>query len=323
MRRGPWIGIAAVAWVLATALCVQAGDDAGPVLLRWKLRAGQALVVELTQQTKSQVAFSGKVADTTIDLTMRLGWAVTAAADEKITIQQKIERVTARLTTPQGGTGQFDSAAASKASGPARQLADALQPLMGAEVEVTISPRGELLAARPLNKAAEHILAGGASSRVAGGAKADATDKGAGESGLSRTSLQQLLRQSFVVFPERKVAIGESWDSATDLETVAGPLVQTLTYRLADVSQQSGDTVGRLAFSAQLAPRPIATASATAGRVSLKSHEQQGSILFSLDRGYLTSAEQTQKLVTERPYRDVTIVVTLSSTQQTTVKTVE
>ncbi|HEX5106410.1 MAG TPA: hypothetical protein VFV87_21470, partial [Pirellulaceae bacterium] len=55
-------------------------------------------------------------------------------------------------------------------------------------------------------------------------------------------------------------------------------------------------------------------------KLSLKSHEQSGHIDFSLDQGRLVSAEQSQKLATERRYRETTIAVTLSSKQTTTMR---
>jgi hypothetical protein len=56
---------------------------------------------------------------------------------------------------------------------------------------------------------------------------------------------------------------------------------------------------------------------------TIKEHAQSGVILFSTDQGRVVSAEQTQKLTTERPHRDTTIVVTLQSKQTTTLQSQE
>jgi len=56
------------------------------------------------------------------------------------------------------------------------------------------------------------------------------------------------------------------------------------------------------------------------GKLNVKSHGQSGTILFAPEQGRVAEAEQTQKLVTERSYRETTIVVTLSSKQKTTVR---
>ena len=54
-------------------------------------------------------------------------------------------------------------------------------------------------------------------------------------------------------------------------------------------------------------------------KFNIKDHQHSGTVLFSIEDGRLVEIDQTQKLVTERPYRETTIVVTLSSTQKTTV----
>jgi hypothetical protein len=55
-------------------------------------------------------------------------------------------------------------------------------------------------------------------------------------------------------------------------------------------------------------------------RLTIKDHQQQGTIEFAVDEGRVTSAEQTQKLVTERDYQGTKITVTLESRQTTTVE---
>jgi hypothetical protein len=56
---------------------------------------------------------------------------------------------------------------------------------------------------------------------------------------------------------------------------------------------------------------------------TIKEHAQSGTVRFSIDQGRVVSAEQEQKLITERPYRETTIVVSLSSKQTTTIKPVK
>ncbi|HMC10600.1 MAG TPA: hypothetical protein VKH44_04895, partial [Pirellulaceae bacterium] len=102
----------------------------GQTLLRWKLKPGEALAVEIEQHTDSQVAFSGKTAATKIYLTLKLGWQVTAADNENFTIRQTVERIQQKITTPQAATIEYDSAATGRPSGQARDLAEAHKPLV-------------------------------------------------------------------------------------------------------------------------------------------------------------------------------------------------
>jgi len=93
------------------------------------------------------------------------------------------------------------------------------------------------------------------------------------------------------------------------------------------MDERDGQPIARLEMTAKLDPVAAAVPPAklppgkkpAPGKLAVKSHEQSGTILFAVNQGRVSEAEQTQKLVTERLYREATIVVTLSSQQKTTV----
>jgi Family of unknown function (DUF6263) len=279
--------------------------------LRWKLEPRQSFAVEMHQETQSQVAFSGKSAATKIDLDVRLKWTVTAADDRQITLKQSVQRIGVKLATPQGASVDYDSDVRTRPMGLARDLAASLQPLVGAELEIAMNPRGEILEAKPLNDAAKALLSG----KEAGGEGIEA----------SRTAVQELLREPLLVLPEKEVAADDTWTTTTDLTTAAGPLKHETTYRLAGTVGQGGQQLYKITWTSKLTPRAAAAPGGQppGANISIKSHEQTGTSLFSSDEGRVAEAEQTQKLLTERSYRDTTIAVTLSSTQKTTVKPIQ
>src|SRR5258707_9041914 len=82
---------------------------AAQTLLRWKLKPGESLAVEMEQETQSHVAFGGKSATTKIELNLRLRWTVAAADEKEITFKQSIQRIQIKLTTPQGAPVEYDS----------------------------------------------------------------------------------------------------------------------------------------------------------------------------------------------------------------------
>jgi Family of unknown function (DUF6263) len=305
----------ASSWLLVGMVaCAWPSVASGQTLLRWKLKAGESLNVEVQQETESQVAFSGKSTTTKIDLTVELGWLVTAADDKGIKLKQTIKGVKLKLQSPQGGLIDYDSAAAARPAGQAREVADSIKPLIGTEIELTMSDRGEIVAAEPVNKLAEELLA--------------AEGQPQEQKAFSRTAIQQLLRQSLVILPEKAVAANDEWKNTSNLAGAAGNYQQVTTYRLAGISDQGGQPIARLEMTAKLDPAAAATPSAklpsgkrpTVGKLTVKSHQQSGTVLFAPEQGRVVEAEQTQKLVTERPYRETTIVVTLSSKQKTTVR---
>jgi hypothetical protein len=293
-----------VAMLLAVAFSQEAS---GQTLLRWKLRAGESFGLVIHQETKSEVAFSAKSATTNIVLDVSLGWAVTASDENELSIKQTIERIVMDLATPQGPAIHFDSALRLRPVGQARDLAEALQPLVGAEFQIKLNPRGEVLMVEPVNEAAKAIYS--------------AIEK-KGEAGdAPRATVEKLLRQSLVVLPEKRVNAGESWTTSSELMTAAGPQTQEMVYAFKEISQVDGRPQAEISMESKLIPRNgDASVKGVSPRLKIIDHQQQGKIWFAPEEGRVTSAEQAQKLVTEREYQNTRIVVTLNSTQRTTVE---
>jgi hypothetical protein len=291
---------------LAVVGLVLAGYAEAQTLLRWKLEPGQQLVVDCQQHTTTVVAFSGKSAESTVDLGMELLWTVTAADDKGFAIKQSIRRFQFKLDSTKSGVMQYDSAAKTRPTGQAREVADAVAPLLGAEVEITMTPRGEIVAAKPGNAAAEKLFAGDA-----------AVDK---PGVFSPKTIETLLRHPLAILPAEPIADDASWTSTGELESAPGRFKQITTYHLAGTKEQAGQTLTRIDVSAALEPLPGKAANKAASKLTIKQHEQTGHFLFSAELGRLVSAEQNQKLTTERPYRETTIVVSLTSKQTTTMR---
>ena len=280
--------------------------------LRWKLQTGELFTLQVDQQTKTNVGFSGKSAETTIDLGMTLGWKVAAADEKSLTIEQTVERITFRIDSPMAGKLEVDTAARSRPTGQARKIVDAIGPLIGAKFEIAISPRGEVQSARPVGEAAEKLFA----------------ESGPEEAGVfSATAVRTLLKQPLAVLPAEAVDEGATWTSTSELAASLGAFTQTTNFTLAAPVERDGRTLAQIDLAGTLAPKidaaraaAPAAAPATGGKppLVLKSSELTGKMLFDADTGRLVSAEQQQTLATERPYRETTITVKLTSTQTST-----
>jgi hypothetical protein len=271
------------------------GNASAQTLLRWKLKPGDALTVEIEQDTDSQVGFSGKSAKTEIHLELKLAWKVTAATNDGFTIRQTVERLYEKLTTQDMGTIEYDSAAAARPTGQARELAESIKPLVGAEFELVMTPHGEISSVTPINDVAKGLFAAG-----------QKTDQNA----VSQAGLQQMLRRPLVVLPDKAVKVGDTWTFASDRATAAGPLKLETAYTLESIDDKS---LAKIAMTATAQP-------GSGSKTTIKEHQHGGTILFSASEGRLVQIDQKQKLVTERPYRETTITVTLDSKQTTTVK---
>lgn len=285
--------------------CNLAGTAHGQTLLRWKLQAGEAWNTHTQQRTESSVEFSSKSAKTTIDMQLDLHWEVLSANETKFTVRQTINRLALNLTSATG-SAEFDSAAKTRPTGLARQLSDALAPLIGAAIETEMNNRGEVLSATATNDAAAALFQ---------------REKSSGEADAAAT-VQQAIAQSILQLPEQEIAKGGHWQITRELSTPAGPHKLETTYTLVDFIQRDGDELGQLDLQARLVPPDAASAAASSPKtpIRIKDHQQSGRVLFSVKAGRVVESEQTQTLVTERPYRDTLITVTLQSTQKTTVR---
>lgn len=280
------------------ALClVTVPNLRAQTLLRWKLAAGERLAVAVAQDTNSEVSYSGKTTKTQIKLAMELTWRVIAVENERIRLEQSIGRLSVSFDAPPAGRVQFDSADQAKLTGPAKEIAASLQPLLAAKVEITMNDRGEILEAKEINDAAASAGPSAAAALV------------------SQEAIQQLLKQPLVVLPAKPVTIGDNWNTTNELKSALGPAQQTTTFRYTGPAEVEGKTVEVIEVTTTLKLTPATTA-----KITLKEHTQKGTVRFDAAAGRVVSAEQTQKLVTERPYRETTIVVTLGSEQKTTVQ---
>jgi hypothetical protein len=278
---------------------------AAETTLRWKLSPGERFDVEVEQQTTSEVKTFGRQATTEIRLGMSLAWEVTGAGDDRFALRQSLRRLQFRMESPTSGRVVYDSAERAQPIGQAREIAQAVAPLLEAELEIVMNDRGDVLEVKPIGEAAQRLFA------ADGVAAADT-----GSQPLSRQTVQQLLRQPLAILPDKPVNPGDKWERENELTTALGTATQTTTYTFAGLAEEDEDAA-RIEVQSKLA---ITMPPAGERRLDLKRHKQEGTILFSLAKGRLLEAEQTQTLATERPYRETTIAVTLTSGQKTTLR---
>ena len=119
-----------------------------------------------------------------------------------------------------------------------------------------------------------------------------------------------MLRRPLIVLPEKEAKAGDTWTVSSDRTTAAGPLKLETTYRLEGIDNTS---MARITMTAKAQPGP-------GSKTAIKEHQHSGTISFSAPDGHLREIDQKQKLVTERPYRETTITVTLDSTQKTSLR---
>jgi hypothetical protein len=243
---------------------------------------------------------------TKVEQQLEILWTVTAATEQQYQIKQTARRISLKVTTPQGSNIEFDSAATGRPSASARELAASVEPLVGAEFDLSLNSRGQVLAVEPANEAARNLLA--------------ADPKPASSATSPKPSIQQLLRQPLVLLADREVKADDTWIRSEEQAAESASPKREVKYRLlgnvkrGDVELYEIETRGQAANPADSA----ATGQTTGTGLTIKSQEQSGTVLFSAELGRPVEAEQKSKLVAQRTYRETTITVTVESRQKTT-----
>ena len=281
--------------VLVLTLCVAHPVAADDSLLRWKFAEGQKLRLQITQSLSSETTVSNKPVKMNVDLMLEMGWLVDALdADGNANITQTFRRVTTKLVVPMGGTIEFDSAAAKKPVGEAKEIAALVMPLIGNKLTTTITPRGEVRDIQ-LTEETEKALA------TAVGGKSQPL--------FSKEQLGQLLRQSAVLLPEKPVGVGDKWEQPTELDSPLGKLRQVTQYVYAADETLGERRVVKLAVSGQLELTG-------AKGLTIKDQQLAGTCLFDNAAGRILESSLTQKIQTQSKLRDTTIDATIASTLQ-------
>lgn len=273
-------------FLAAAAVALLASQAAGQMPLAWKLKAGEKFDLRVEQQTTSTVTVVTKTTKTSIEMTLDSHWTVESVEDGTAKIRQTVRRVQMKVQAADAAPLAYDTASPGQPSGAVRDLANAVAPLVDPESSIllTMNERGEIQTVELSPKLADVLDSAKPASQ----------------------SLDALLKQPLVTLPAKAVSAGDTWKTTRELATPAGKFTQQTEYTLGDPKQAGGATAEAITYSATLTP-------VVAGKATIKEQAQTGTVLFDSTAGRFLSGEQSQKLVTETPYRDATIKVMVES----------
>lgn len=303
MNRSLFIGL--------TLLLASATPALAQKTLRWKLKPGDQLQFNIQQQTLSTVTIANRPLKTTLDMTLETHWSVDSADENQIKMTQSVKRVAVKMQSGDSTPITYDSATKAAPLGTAKDVAAAVAPLLaeGSALIVTMDTRGEVLSAEPSAKLAELWKS--------------PSKKKSSEPGGSQ-STQELLRRSLVLLPEKPVEVTDGakakWTKDREIEMPIGTVKQATEFVYAGEAEEGGQKVDRIDFTSNLTLVP---GGAKSLKLTLKEQKQTGHAVFSAEQGRVLSAEQTQKLVTEAPYRETKITVAVESTVKTQISPVK
>jgi len=276
------------------------GAARGVEPLRWKFTAGERLKQHLTQETTSAITVSSKTTKTLLEMQVDLAWQIDNVADGAADITQTIDRIQLKLQPVGGEAIEYDSATMTKPVGAAKEVAAIAAPLVGAKFQIRMTDRGEIKSAEPSPEFLALL------------AKQTSPDA---KSLFTPESVRRLLGQTLMILPEKAFAKDATWQ---DTQEAAGPLGQiklTADFTAAGAVKRAGEMVEKITCTSTIS---LPSIKPSVSKIKIKQQSHSGTIYFSAEQGRVIEAEQSQRVVTETPYRDATIIVELDTTLRST-----
>ncbi len=161
--------------------------------LRWKLRPGQSYDVEVKMNMLQEMKEMGM--ETPIEMIINMRWDITEVNGEEISSEQSISRMRMKMENPFMGNMEVDT---DKGRGSADEMMGQVFDMIGEKFKLVMNSRGEVLKLE-----IPEAMQGGDPMNPAGQM-------------FNADSLKQM--SSMIVFPEGPVAVGDSWNTAENVE---------------------------------------------------------------------------------------------------------
>jgi hypothetical protein len=272
---------AAVAMLIPSSASAQ---DA--IVFRYKGKTGDVRFYESSNLVELQQSVNGQ------DLSTKIGSRVVVKREQqessetgRLQFRDTTNRLRVDMKLPQIGEFKFDSKSTENETG--SLIGDALTPLYealsGAVVDVTFSPRGEVLKVAGLKEVVEGILKSNPiAAQFAAGASSDEGAK------LS-------YREQFLEFPEKALAPGDEWetDAAVNLPQVGKISGKT---RCKYVGVDSGSGLHRFTMTSDVKVEVDQKVGPTEVVGTVEVTGSKGEVLFDSAKGIVVKRESETKM---------------------------
>jgi len=269
----------------------------GQPVLRWKFRTGDQFEIITAQD----VTITAEVAKESMRMSHRtvvqIGWEVASVEPTgQATIVQKIERLKVKLTSPGMDELIYDTVATKSPTGPVKQIAAALTPLLKTSATLKIDPRGRV----------NDVQLDSGSSKIDAPAGRPFKQFLTGAGGLELSGL------SYLILPAGPVTANSPWSHTSPVRLAIGTFQREATYQRTE-SRRRGD---RLLPTVTLRWKLIPAADAEPALpgeperqppVRIEVQKNEGVFVFDSDAGHAVQAslQQQMTVVSQVASRDV------------------
>jgi hypothetical protein len=269
----------------------------GQPMLRWLFRPGDRFEIITAQD----VTITAGAAQDTVRMSHRtvvqIGWEVSAVdSDGQAKILQQIERLKVRLKSPGMDELVYDTVSDTSPTGPVKQVADALQPLLKIRPTLTVDTRGRV----------REVQLNSENGKINAPAGRPFKQFLTGDGGLELSGLSQL------VLPEGPVTANSSWKHTTQIQLAIGSFQRETTYQLTRSETRGGRSFPKVKFQWKLRPKTEADPALRGEAeppppVRIKSQKNEGAFLFDDVAHHPVQATMQQRmtLITRIATREV------------------
>lgn len=258
---------------------------AAETVLRYKFKVGDDVRYILNLNTTSEIKSPQLPMPITQEMmqTMHFKNRVDEVmSDGSAKMRQTFTRImlSSRSTAPGAQNFEYDSASGQEPTGPmAESVLKAIKPLLQADIQQTMNPLGEITKV-VLPQSMMDALKNNPALAAQGNT-------------LSEEGMKNLTSQAAISFPEKPLAVGDSWSQSTDLKLPFGKLTTTRTMRYAGRDEHG---LEKIIIQTKLTMEPAPNAP-----VSMKITQGggQGELLFDPLRGRVHASQLKQTMEAE------------------------
>lgn len=293
-----WISIGAILLIsgFASAAYGQSKE------LKWKLKAGDQFAVVLVQKSNSETKVDTRETTVASETTIGMDWEVkNVNSNGDATISQSLTSVKLSVTgftrKKKGETASplmevnFDTSAPDGITSESKNLMQQVQPLLGLNFEVVMSPQGEIIDVQTPENVAKQL--------------AQMPDTQKLRALFSKDGLKDILGASAIVVP-KNLTPGQSWTEKTETTTALGSFNRNRTYTYIETKPVDGKQVAEFSLNVTLDPIDESDSQAAATALDSKLIEFTGSgvLLMDVDGGFFHSSKIENRAHSEKPYRE-------------------
>jgi len=208
------------------------------------------------------------------------------------TVNSEIERMTISMDGPQGKF-DIDTASEEELEGNAAKVAEQVTQLVGKKFSQKMNSQGKILSV-------------------------DMPDEvGSGNPMLSKEAMSQLVKNASPVFPDKPVAVGESWDqeSTTAMPGGMGGMKIKSTYTYKGTEELEGKKYDLIDIGMELQFEPP---EGSPFEISITSQDTKGKMYFDSVKGHTYKIDVDQNMVMEVKAGPQTINQTIHSRTEAT-----